>query len=103
MAVRLIWSTLARDALLDLYIRIGRENPAAAERFYDRIEERAAQLADQPRMGPRRPDIRPSARILVEAPYLILYETVPASDEGPVACVAIVNVVDGRRDLSDGF
>lgn len=50
-------------------------------------------------MGSRRPDIRPSTRILVAHPYLILYETVPDSDSGPVSRVNIVTVVDGRRNL----
>jgi plasmid stabilization system protein ParE len=27
-----------------------------------------------PRLGPRRPDIREAARLLIEGPYLVLYE-----------------------------
>jgi toxin ParE1/3/4 len=54
-------------------------------------------------MGVRRSDIRAAARMLVEAPYVILYETIPDSDEGPVAAVEIVRVVDGRRDLASLF
>lgn len=40
-----------------------------------------------------------AARALVERPYLILYETHPDTNEGPVDWVEIVRVVDGRRDL----
>ncbi|WP_407522985.1 type II toxin-antitoxin system RelE/ParE family toxin [Methylobacterium oryzisoli] len=101
MTVEVVWSNVARDELLAIYLTIGLENPSAAERIYDRIEERARQLAEQPRMGPRRPDIHASARVLVEAPYLILYETVPDTDDGPVTRVEIVTVVDGRRSLTD--
>jgi len=36
----------------------------------------------------------------VEAPYLILYETEPDTDEGPVSNIFIVTIVDGRRDLT---
>jgi len=36
---------------------------------------------------------------LVEEPYLILFETHPDTDDGPVDWVEIVRVVDGRRDL----
>ena len=61
------------------------------------------QLADQPRMGVRRPDIRPSTRMLVEAPFLLLYETIPHTGDGLVECVEIVRVVDGRRDLRHLF
>lgn len=100
MPVDVYWSKLARETLLDIYVAIGLDNPAAAERIYDRIEARARQLADQPRMGPRRPDIRPEMRLLVESPYLILYEIMPDTDNGPVRRVEIVSIVDGRRDLS---
>ena len=100
MPVEVVWSNLARDELFDIDVTIGLDNPAAAERIDDRIEQRALQLADQPRMGSRRPDIRPATRVLVEAPYLILYETVPDTDDGPVTRVEAITVVDGRRDLS---
>ena len=100
MPVEVVWSNLAREELFNVYVTIGLENPAAAERVYDRIEHRAPQLADQPPLGPRRPDIRPATRVLVEAPYLILYETVPDTDDGPVTLVEVVNVVDGRRNLT---
>ena len=75
----------------------------AAERIYDRLERRAAILCEQPRLGPRRPEIRPAIRLLVESPYLILYETVPDVDSGPVERIEIVRVVDGRRDIASLF
>ena len=52
-------------------------------------------------MGVRRSDIRPSMRMLVEAPYLLLYRTDPDTDEGPVG--AVIRVIDGRRDLHGLF
>ena len=100
MVVRLVWSPEARKDLLDIYIVIGLENSAAAERQYDRIEAKAEALSHHPRLGARRPDIQPRARVLVEGPYLILYETHPDTDDGPVDWVEIVRVVDGRRDLT---
>ncbi|MBZ9702440.1 MULTISPECIES: type II toxin-antitoxin system RelE/ParE family toxin [unclassified Mesorhizobium] len=84
MAVRLVWSPAARADLIDIYMVIGSENIRAADRYYDRLEARAMQLADQPRMGVRRLDIRSSARMLVETPFLLLYETIPDTDDGPV-------------------
>jgi toxin ParE1/3/4 len=54
-------------------------------------------------MGARRTDIRPSMRMLVEAPYLLLYSTDPDNDEGPIGAVEIVRVVDARRDLRGIF
>ena len=103
MAVELIWSRQARHDLLNIYVMIGLERPDAAERYFDRIEEKAAQLIDQPRLGVRRRDIHPKARMLVEAPYLILYETIPNTNTGPIRAVEIVRVVDGRRELASLF
>ncbi|WP_348639749.1 type II toxin-antitoxin system RelE/ParE family toxin [Mesorhizobium sp. B4-1-1] len=70
MVVRIVWSPTAKADLIDIYITIGAENLKAADHYYEWIEDRAAQLVDQPRMGVRRPDIRPSARMLVAAPFL---------------------------------
>jgi toxin ParE1/3/4 len=41
--------------------------------------------------------------MLVEPPYVILYELIPDTDEGAVSRVEIVRVVDGRRDLLSLF
>ena len=103
MPTELSWSNQARTDLLDIYLLIGIEQPAAAERYFDRIEARARRLQLQPRMGVRRSDIRPSMRMLVETPYLILYRTDPDSDEGPIEAVEIIRVIDGRRDLAGLF
>jgi toxin ParE1/3/4 len=67
---------------------------------WDRLEARVLALAEQPRMGPRRSDLRPTMRVLVESPYLILYETHPDSEAEPVQRVEIVRVIDSRRDVA---
>lgn len=99
MTVEVVWRPRARDDLLDLYVFIASENPEAADRLFERIQSKAHLLGVQPRIGPRRPDIRASVRILIEGSYLILYETHPDTDAGPVEVVEIVRVVHGRRDL----
>ena len=38
--------------------------------------------------------------MLVETPYLILYEAIPDTDDEPVTMVEVVTVVDGRRNLA---
>ena len=103
MPTELSWSNQARADILDIYTMIGIEQPAAAERYFDRIQAKVGLLQSQPRMGVRRPDIRPSLRMLVEAPYLILYRIDPDTDDGPVDVVEIIRVIDGRRDLSGVF
>jgi toxin ParE1/3/4 len=99
MKPTVLWTPQAREDLLDIYLTIGLDNPGAAERFYSAIEARTKRLASQPRIGPRRPEIRPQARVLVERPYLILYETHPDTDDGPITEVEIVRILHGRRDL----
>lgn len=97
------WSKRAREDLLQIYVTIGLGNVNAAEGVYDRLEALAATLIEHPRKGPRRSDIRPKTRMLVERPYLILYELTPDTEEGPVERIEIVRVVDGRRDLRGGI
>jgi toxin ParE1/3/4 len=91
----------AHEDLFEIYCLIGLDNPTAAERSVTAIQERIEILAKYPRMGRRRPDIRPSMRILVKTPYLILYNTEPDSDSdrGAIKSVNIVRIVDGRRNL----
>jgi toxin ParE1/3/4 len=103
MPAKLVWSNQARTDLLEIYTMIGLEQPAAAERYFDRIENKVRLLATQPRMGVRRPDIHPSMRMLVEAPYLILYRTDPDTNDGHVYRAEIIRIVDGRRDLRGIF
>ena len=103
MKADLVWTPQAREDLLDIYVAIGCENPGAAERLYTAIEGTVELLANQPRLGVRRPEIRRAARMLVHGPYLIVYEVHPDRAVGPVKNVEIVRVVDGRRDLTRLF
>jgi toxin ParE1/3/4 len=103
MTARLVWTPLARQDVKAIYVDIGKEQPRSAERYFQRFRYKAELLADHPRLGERHPEIFPSARMLVEAPYVILYETTPDTDDGDVQIVEIVRVVDGRRDLQALF
>lgn len=93
------WTPRAREDLVDLYVTIGLDNPSAAERVYTSIEKQVSLLVAQPRLGVRRPEIAPPTRMLVESSYLILYQTHPDSDSGPIDTVEIVRIVHGHRDL----
>lgn len=97
MTIEAVWTNLARDDLLAIYVAPAVKNPDADERVFDRLEQRAPNSRINPVWG--RAEIRPTTRILVEAPCLILYETVPDADDQPVSEVEIVRVLDGRRDL----
>lgn len=103
MPVDLVWTPRAREDLIEIYTYIDLDRPSAAERIFDSVRANVELLADYPRLGVRRPDIRPSTRMLVDGPYLILYETHPDSDEGNIDEVEIVRIVDGRRNLKSLF
>ena len=101
MPVDLVWAPQAREDLIEIYTCIGLDNPPAAERIFDAVQAKTELLRDYPRLGVRRPDIRPPTRMLIEGPYLILYETHPDSNEGIIDEVEIVRIVDGRRNLQN--
>ncbi len=99
----LLWSSRAREDLMEIYLTIGMDNVDAAERVYTAIEERIASLVLNPRMGVRRSEIAPSARMLVYGMYLVLYETWPDTDHGALDSIEIVRIVHGNRDLTRLF
>jgi toxin ParE1/3/4 len=103
LPVNLVWTRHAREDLIEIYTYIGCDNSSAAERVFNAVQAKAELLIKFPRLGVRRPEIRPSTRILVEGPYLILYETHPDNDEGIIDEVEIVRIVDGRRNLKNLF
>lgn len=103
MPVDLRWTPQAREDLIEIYTYIGLDNPSAAERIFDVVQRKAQLLLRHPHLGARRPEIRPSARVLLEGPYIILYETHPDNNDGAISEVEIVRIVDGRRDLKNLF
>ncbi|MCZ7860171.1 type II toxin-antitoxin system RelE/ParE family toxin [Agrobacterium salinitolerans] len=99
MTTKLVWSPRARSDVKKIYIDVGKLQPLAAERYFARFRAKAERLICHPHLGERHPEIFPSARMLVEAPDIILYETVPDTDGENIRSVEIVRVIDGRRDL----
>jgi len=80
----------AEDDLLALWLHLAQHNPKAADALLDRCETAFALLADNPALGPARPDLAPDLRYLVVATTLILYRRMTGG-------VEIVRVVHGAR------
>lgn len=80
----------------DIWLQVALDNVAAADRLIDRIVARCQALADNPHLGPARPEIAPEARMLVIGGYLALYRVRRAD-------VQIVRVVHGARRLEGLF
>jgi toxin ParE1/3/4 len=84
----------ARQDLIDIWTWIAADNPRAADRLLDLIDEKLLLLAENPRLGPVRPDIAPDLRLFPLRRYLILYRE---QSQG----IEVVRVVHGMRRLED--
>jgi toxin ParE1/3/4 len=82
----------AEEDLIDIWLYIAHDDVRAADRVLDDIEEKLLLLADQPDLGPARPDIAPDLRYFPVRRYLILYRQITDGIE-------IVRVVHGARDV----
>ena len=89
---RVVFTKKPREDLIDIWLHIAEDDPTAADRVLDRLDEAASHLADHPEMGAARDDIRPGLRYLVSGSYLLLYRITDAG-------VEIVRAVHGRRAL----
>ena len=86
----------AEEDLLDIWLYIGRENVAAADRLIQSIVRKCDLLIDHPELGPPRPDIGDGVRMVTVGNYLVLYKFTANRIE-------IVRVVHGARRLHDLF
>lgn len=82
----------AREDLIDIWTFIAQDNPAEADRYLDRLEEKFISLAGSPGIGRLRPEIGPNVRGFVVGSHLVLYRKAPGG-------VQIVRVIHGARDL----
>lgn len=88
-------SVIGED-LPEIYAHIARDNPAAAERLLDEVEEVFAQIAAQPEIGglypTRNPEMNAVRMLPISANYLLFYRV--ESDS-----VRVLYVVHGARYL----
>ncbi len=90
---RIIRSPRARQDLIDIWTWIAADNPRAADRLLDLIDEKLRLLGDNPRLGPARPDIAPDLRLFPLRRYLILYRE---RSDG----IEVVRIIHGMRRLA---
>jgi len=86
----------AEEDLLAIAEYIARDNPSAAVRWLDKIEEKFLLLAKQPYMGEAVDYIRPGLRRFTHGKYLIFYEPREAG-------IGLVRVLHGARKIEDLF
>ncbi len=84
----------ADQDLEKIWFFVAQDDPVAADRWLDTLEDKLGLLADNPLMGPARPDIAPELRYHPVGNYLLLYRIVSGGIE-------VVRVVHGAGDLLD--
>jgi toxin ParE1/3/4 len=87
---------LADRDLVEIWYFIAQEDRVAADRLLDLLEGKYKLLADNPQMGPARPDIAKELRYHPVGNYLLLYRVVSDGIE-------LVRIVHGARDLHHLF
>jgi toxin ParE1/3/4 len=90
---RVVRTPRARADLIELWTYIAADNPAAADRTLDLIDQKLGTLAANPRLGPARPDIGREVRLFPVRRYVILYRELPDGIE-------VVRVVQGMRRMA---
>jgi len=93
---RLQRTARAEEDLIDIWIHIARDNPSAADRLLEVLDQKSLALARNPHMGMARDDIAPGVRHFPVGNYLILYR---ALEDG----VEVVRYVHGMRRLENLF
>lgn len=83
----------AEAQLYAIWADIAVHSPRAADGLFERIMKRIRLGAEMPMMGSPRPELSATARILIEGPYILIYE--PQMDG-----ILIVAIVHGAREPS---
>lgn len=89
---RVVRTPRAKADLIELWNYIAADNPPAADRMLDLIDEKLAMLAINSRLGPARPDIGKDVRLLPVKRYVILYRE-------RLDGIEVVRLVHGTRRL----
>jgi len=72
--VRVIWSPLAEQQVAESFSYIAAEHPAAAVRWFDRLEDKTGSLATFPDQGRMVPEVQRTAiREVLVRPYRVIY------------------------------
>ncbi|WP_438751486.1 type II toxin-antitoxin system RelE/ParE family toxin [Pararhizobium sp. O133] len=87
-----ILSPRAEEDLRNIWRAIAPDNERAADALLRRIMDKAELAARHPNMGSPRPELSPTARILIEGRYITIYEPMPYG-------IFVVAIVYGARDL----
>ncbi len=93
---RVLRTSQAHLDLVEVALRMAEEDPLAADRWLDTIDEKCRLLAQMPELGRKRPDLAPDLRGFPVGNYSIFYRAVPDG-------IQVIRVLHGARDLPEMF
>jgi toxin ParE1/3/4 len=86
----------ANSDLLETWLYIAEDSPAAADRWLALVDEKCRLLASMPQMGERCDTLAPSLRRFAVGRYVIFYR--PAENG-----IELIRVISGARDIEALF
>jgi toxin ParE1/3/4 len=84
---------IVESDLLEIWLYIAEDNPTAADKLLDSIDDACQLLAKSPNAGRARPELGPEVRSHAVGRYVIYYRK---SREG----IELIRVLSGYRDLA---
>jgi toxin ParE1/3/4 len=90
------FSPLAQDDLNDIWEFIAQDNPYAATRLVDLVEQKCDLLAENPEIGRKRDDLAPELRSFPVKSYVIYYRYRKKAIE-------VIRVLSSARDVESLF
>jgi addiction module RelE/StbE family toxin len=94
---RLVFTERAQADLLEAWLYIAEDNPAAADKVLDTLEKEAKLLLVQPLMGRARPELGSAVRSWPSAtPYVVFYEV----DESELTVLRVLHHARDARPAS---
>jgi toxin ParE1/3/4 len=89
---QVVFTALADTDIDEIWMRVARDNEAAADRLIDELHDVMRRLTMFPGMGRLADHLRPDARAFVHGNYLIVYRPM---DYG----IAVLRVAHGARNI----
>jgi len=90
---RLVFTERAQADLLEAWLFIAEDNPAAADKVLDTLEQEAKLLLLQPLMGRARPELGSAVRSWPSATPYVLFDEVDESE------LTVLRVLHHARDV----
>ena len=86
-------SAKAEEDLIDIWLYISDDSPENADRFLDKLNEKAKKIAEFPDIGVSRPELTDNLKSFPVDRYVLFYRVIP---EG----IELVRVLHSSKDIT---